>query len=123
MVPGRRARENGRVSRGPRPGQTRPGLSRAAGGGPPPPGSSPSPEAKLDLWPQAGAGLTGGGDLSHAASALDAAWKHLVRRDTGLVLLFDPPFDTMEPTPGYIRGYPPGGRENGGPCNPARTRR
>ncbi|MBM2844638.1 MAG: glycosyltransferase 36 [Anaerolineales bacterium] len=46
--------------------------------------------------------------------ALDSAWKHLVRRDEGLVLLFDPPFDKMEPTPGYIRGYPPGVRENGG---------
>ena len=77
-------------------------------------GSSSSTEAKIDLLPQAWAWLTGGGDLSHAASALDAAWKHLVRRDTGLVLLFDPPFDTMEPTPGYIRGYPPGVRENGG---------
>jgi cyclic beta-1,2-glucan synthetase len=77
-------------------------------------GSASSSEAKIDLLPQAWAWLAGGGDLSRAALALDSAWKHLVRRDEGLVLLFDPPFDKMEPTPGYIRGYPPGVRENGG---------
>jgi cyclic beta-1,2-glucan synthetase len=37
-----------------------------------------------------------------------------VRRDDRLALLLAPPFDTMEPTPGYIRGYLPGVRENGG---------
>jgi len=95
-------------------------------------GSSSSPEAKIDVLPQAWAWLvadpwsaaegaaegvakgTGGGDPKRAAQALDSAWTHLVRRDEGLVLLFDPPFDKMEPTPGYIRGYPPGVRENGG---------
>ena len=45
---------------------------------------------------------------------MESAWRHLVREDEGLVLLFDPPFDTMEPSPGYIKGYPPGVRENGG---------
>jgi cyclic beta-1,2-glucan synthetase len=37
-----------------------------------------------------------------------------VREDEGLVLLFEPPFDKRIPLPGYIRGYPPGVRENGG---------
>jgi cyclic beta-1,2-glucan synthetase len=46
--------------------------------------------------------------------ALDSAWAHLVREDQDLVLLFEPPFDISEPSPGYIRGYPPGVRENGG---------
>jgi cyclic beta-1,2-glucan synthetase len=77
-------------------------------------GSSLSPEAKIDVLPQAWAWLAGGGDPGHAAQALDSAWTHLVRPGEGLVLLFDPPFDKMEPTPGYIRGYPPGVRENGG---------
>jgi cyclic beta-1,2-glucan synthetase len=39
---------------------------------------------------------------------------HLVRRPQGLILLLTPPFDRAEPDPGYIRGYPPGIRENGG---------
>lgn len=77
-------------------------------------GSSSSAEAKIDLLPQAWAWLTGGGDPGRAAQALDSAWRLLVRKDIGLVLLFDPPFNRMEPTPGYIRGYPPGVRENGG---------
>jgi cyclic beta-1,2-glucan synthetase len=87
-------------------------------------GSSSSPEAKIDLLPQAWAWLiidpwsaakgTGGGDPERATQALDSAWDHLVRKDEGMVLLFDPPFDKMEPSPGYIRGYPPGVRENGG---------
>ena len=39
---------------------------------------------------------------------------HLIRREDGLSLLLTPPFDRMVPTPGYIRGYVPGVRENGG---------
>jgi cyclic beta-1,2-glucan synthetase len=97
-------------------------------------GSSLNAEAKIDLLPQAWAAMitdpwsaegpwsaaegaakgTGGGDAGRAATALDSAWKHLVRSDEGMVLLFDPPFDKMDPSPGYIRGYPPGVRENGG---------
>jgi cyclic beta-1,2-glucan synthetase len=45
---------------------------------------------------------------------MEAAWQHLVREDEAMVLLFEPPFDKMEPSPGYIKGYPPGVRENGG---------
>jgi cyclic beta-1,2-glucan synthetase len=40
--------------------------------------------------------------------------KYLVRRDDGLILLFTPPFDQTSSDPGYIKGYPPGIRENGG---------
>ena len=43
-----------------------------------------------------------------------AVEKYLVRRTEGLVLLFTPPFDQASPDPGYIKGYPPGIRENGG---------
>ena len=43
-----------------------------------------------------------------------AVEKYLVRRDDGLVLLFTPPFDHASPDPGYIKGYLPGVRENGG---------
>jgi cyclic beta-1,2-glucan synthetase len=45
---------------------------------------------------------------------MDSVRSHLVRRGSGLVLLLDPPFDQPQPHPGYIAGYPPGIRENGG---------
>jgi len=68
----------------------------------------------IDSLPQSWAWLSGAADADRAAIALESAWKHLVREDEGLVLLFTPPFDTSEPSPGYIKGYPPGVRENGG---------
>jgi cyclic beta-1,2-glucan synthetase len=40
--------------------------------------------------------------------------RHLIRREDGLALLFAPPFDKTSHDPGYIKGYPPGLRENGG---------
>ena len=54
-----------------------------------------------------GSGGSGGDD----DGALDA---HLVKRDLGLIQLFDPPFDKSHQNPGYIKGYVPGVRENGG---------
>lgn len=77
-------------------------------------GSSASAEMKIDSLPQSWAWLCGGADKGRAEKALDSAWTHLVREDEGLVLLFTPPFDQTEPSPGYIKGYPPGVRENGG---------
>ena len=49
-----------------------------------------------------------------------ASSAHLIRRDDGLALLFTPPFDTTPLDPGYIKGYPPGLRENGGQYTPRR---
>jgi cyclic beta-1,2-glucan synthetase len=77
-------------------------------------GSSANAEAKIDSLPQSWALLSGAARNDRGAKALQSAWEHLVRPDDGLVLLFEPPFDKMEPSPGYIRGYPPGVRENGG---------
>jgi len=77
-------------------------------------GSSGSAEAKIDSLPQSWATLCGAADGDRAGKALDSAWSRLVREEEGLVLLFEPPFDAMEPSPGYIKGYPPGVRENGG---------
>jgi cyclic beta-1,2-glucan synthetase len=77
-------------------------------------GSSTNEEAAIDSLPQSWAWLSGAADTDRAATALQSAWKHLVLEDEGLVLLFTPPFDRSEPSPGYIRGYPPGVRENGG---------
>jgi len=77
-------------------------------------GSSANAEARIDSLPQSWATLSGGGDKARAAQALESAWRHLVREEDGLVLLLEPPFDKAEPSPGYIKGYPPGIRENGG---------
>jgi len=77
-------------------------------------GSSANIEAKIDSIPQSWAALSGAADADRAEKAMQSAWQHLVHEDEGLVLLFEPPFDTMEPSPGYIKGYPPGVRENGG---------
>ena len=52
------------------------------------------------------------GPLAHGDGR--ASTERLVRRDTGLIQLFDPPFDKSELNPGYIKGYVPGVRENGG---------
>jgi cyclic beta-1,2-glucan synthetase len=77
-------------------------------------GSAANSEARIDSLPQSWAWLSGAADPKRADQALESAWQHLVREDEGLVLLFEPPFDTSEPSPGYIKGYPPGVRENGG---------
>jgi cyclic beta-1,2-glucan synthetase len=58
--------------------------------------------------------LSGAGDPARARTAMDSLDRYLVRRDTGLVQLLDPPFDKTAQDPGYIRGYVPGVRENGG---------
>ena len=77
-------------------------------------GSSTNKEARIDSVPQSWACLSGAANTDRAGRALESAWRLLVREDEGLVLLFTPPFDKMEPSPGYIKGYPPGVRENGG---------
>jgi len=49
---------------------------------------------------------------------MEAVYARLVRRDAALVQLLDPPFDTSDMDPGYIKGYVPGVRENGGAIHP-----
>ncbi|KPK90087.1 MAG: hypothetical protein AMJ88_16640, partial [Anaerolineae bacterium SM23_ 63] len=58
--------------------------------------------------------ISGAADQQRAKQALEAALNQLVREEDKLILLFTPPFDKSEPNPGYIMGYPPGVRENGG---------
>jgi cyclic beta-1,2-glucan synthetase len=53
-------------------------------------------------------------DPTRAAQAMKSVEEHLIRRDAGLALLFTPPFDRTPLDPGYVKGYPPGLRENGG---------
>ena len=77
-------------------------------------GSTANTEARIDSLPQSWAWLSSAADPVRAEQALESAWRHLVRQEEGLVLLFTPPFDKAVPSPGYIKGYPPGVRENGG---------
>ncbi|OGQ17854.1 MAG: cyclic beta 1-2 glucan synthetase [Deltaproteobacteria bacterium RBG_16_71_12] len=77
-------------------------------------GSSANTECQIDALPQSWAVLSGVGDPERARHALAAVDVRLVRRDLGIIQLFDPPFDGAGPEPGYVRGYVPGVRENGG---------
>ncbi len=77
-------------------------------------GSAQNDECRIDSIAQSWSVIAGAGDPAHAARAMAAVEEHLVRRDDGLVLLFTPPFDQAPLDPGYVKGYPPGIRENGG---------
>ena len=77
-------------------------------------GSSSNTECRIDAIAQAWAVLSGHADPERARTAMASVDRWLVRRDSGLVLLLTPPFDRMVPSPGYIKGYVPGVRENGG---------
>lgn len=71
-------------------------------------------DGRIDLIAQAWSVLSGAGDREHSREALASAWERLVQEDEGLALLLSPPFEPGPPDPGYIQGYPPGVRENGG---------
>ncbi len=77
-------------------------------------GSSTNAECQIDSLPQSWAVISGVGDPARARQAMQAVAQRLVRREAGLVQLFDPPFDHSPQNPGYIKGYIPGVRENGG---------
>ncbi|MDH3919506.1 MAG: glycosyl transferase, partial [Rhodospirillales bacterium] len=77
-------------------------------------GSKTSEECRIDSIAQSWAVLSGAADPKCAAEAMASLERHLIRRDDGLALLFSPPFDKTPRDPGYIKGYPPGLRENGG---------
>ena len=77
-------------------------------------GSATGQECRIDALPQAWAALTGACRPERAQAAMETVDRLLVRRDERLVQLFDPPFDHGSLEPGYIKGYVPGVRENGG---------
>jgi cyclic beta-1,2-glucan synthetase len=77
-------------------------------------GSRLNEEARIDSLPQSWAVIAGGGDPLRARAGIVSAMEHLVKKDPRQVLLFTPGFDHSTPHPGYIMGYPPGIRENGG---------
>lgn len=77
-------------------------------------GTSVDTECRIESMAQSWAVISGIGDPERAARAMRAVNEHLVRRNDGLVALFSEPFDRTLRDPGYIKGYPPGLRENGG---------
>jgi len=77
-------------------------------------GSAGNSECQIDSISQSWSVLSGVTDADRSSSAMQALDARLVRREAGLVQLLDPPFDQTELDPGYIKGYVPGVRENGG---------
>ena len=77
-------------------------------------GSHENEECKIDSIAQSWSVLSKAGDPDRMAIAMQSADKHLVRKEDGLIQLFNPPFDKSDLNPGYIKGYVPGVRENGG---------
>jgi len=77
-------------------------------------GSAGNAECRIDSIAQSWGVISGAAERGRGARAMAAVEKYLVRRPEGLVLLFTPPFDQATPDPGYIKGYLPGIRENGG---------
>ena len=75
-------------------------------------GTASADECRIDSIAQSWAVLSGAADPARAAQAMASVDEHLIR--PGLALLFTPPFDRTAHDPGYIKGYPPGLRENGG---------
>ena len=77
-------------------------------------GSSTNTECQIDSISQSWSVLSGAGDPARSRQAMDALERRLVRRADGLIQLLTPPFDSSVLNPGYIKGYLPGVRENGG---------
>ena len=77
-------------------------------------GSVENEECRIDSIPQSWSVLSGAGDPVRSARGMRAVEAHLVKRQDSLIQLFTPPFDNSDLDPGYIKGYVPGVRENGG---------
>ncbi|AMP10133.1 glycosyltransferase 36 associated family protein [Collimonas arenae] len=77
-------------------------------------GSAQNAECQIDSISQSWSVLSGGGYPERARTAMQAVDRRLVRRQDAIIQLLDPPFDKSDQNPGYIRGYVPGVRENGG---------
>lgn len=77
-------------------------------------GSASSAECRIDSIAQSWSVISGAGNPEHQVRSMKAVEQYLVKPDDGIALLFTPPFDHTPLDPGYIKGYPPGIRENGG---------
>jgi len=77
-------------------------------------GSSQNKECRIDSIAQSWGVISGAANPARVEQAMDQVLEQLVRWEDGLILLFTPPFDQTSRDPGYIKGYLPGIRENGG---------
>ena len=77
-------------------------------------GSKRNDECSIDAIAQSWAVISGAADITRAVTAMHSLERHLVDRENGIIKLLAPPFDCGELEPGYIKGYLPGVRENGG---------
>ena len=77
-------------------------------------GSKENPECKIDSIAQSWSVISKAGSPDRQLEAMNSVDKYLVDKDNGLIKLLSPPFDTSNLEPGYIKGYLPGVRENGG---------
>ncbi len=77
-------------------------------------GSSRNTECKIDAIAQSWSVLSEGGETQRSFNAMQSANKFLINREKGIIQLLEPPFDKTDLDPGYIKGYVPGVRENGG---------
>lgn len=77
-------------------------------------GTSSNAECKIDSIAQSWSVLSGAAEETRAHRAMNSLNTQLVHRDTSIIQLLDPPFDKSDLNPGYIKGYVPGVRENGG---------
>jgi len=77
-------------------------------------GSMENEECQIDAISQSWSILSGAGTSERTRQAMESLDRRLIRRDARLILLLDPPFDKSDLNPGYIKGYVPGVRENGG---------
>jgi cyclic beta-1,2-glucan synthetase len=77
-------------------------------------GSAQNEECRIDSLAQSWAVISGAADPYRAGRAMTAVEEYLIRRGDALSILFTPPFDRSAVDPGYIKGYVPGVRENGG---------
>ena len=77
-------------------------------------GSHVNEECQIDSVSQSWSVISGGGDPARTMQALDSAKHYLVHQADGVIQLLTPPFNKSLPDPGYIKGYFPGIRENGG---------
>lgn len=77
-------------------------------------GSTENSECKIDSLAQSWAVISGAGRKDRIHEAMASVEHYLIKEEEGLILLLTPPFDQGDLNPGYIKGYVPGVRENGG---------
>ncbi len=84
-------------------------------------GSIKNPECMIDSLAQSWSIISGVGREDRTKGAMESVKQYLIKEEEGMILLFTPPFDDSDLQPGYIKGYVPGVRENGGQYTHAAT--